>query len=400
MKASSTASILSELDTVIGTQHLVKLTLGSYQGNDPGLKNVYVKPVVIKNQEMLSFVYRYQTRDITKNYDPEEALSILKTWISNRAFDSVSIFLTSENVVFQRHKHGKWTKRHEKTETNISRNLSHDKQKERKLAHTKGHYLQALRITDAQGNVYKNAQDKWKQINHFIELLNTELERLPTEETIQIVDMGAGKGYLTFALYDYLTNVLKRKTTVKGVEWREDLVQLCNGIATEASFTRLNFVQGSIVDYRHEEEKLHVLMALHACDTATDDAIFKGIQHQAEMIVVAPCCHKQIRRELEKNQVANDLDFMTRHGIFLERHAEMLTDSIRMLILEYFGYKTKALEFVSDAHTPKNVLIIATFKGVDASEQTKIKNKLLSLKSYFGVGQHYLEKLTELDIST
>lgn len=396
MKASSVATILSELHISIGSPEFVKLTLGSYHGNDPALKNVYVKPVLIKNKEMFSFTYRYQTRDITKNHEQHEAYNLLSSWISNHAFHALSIFLTSNHVIFQRNKNGKWTKRQEKPASKTTRVLSHDKPKERKLPDTQRHYLHALRLTDAQGNVYKNTQDKWKQINHFIELLSTELEHLPAQDTIQVVDMGSGKGYLTFALYDYLTNVLHRNTGIKGIEWREDLVQLCNDIATEASFSQLHFAQGSIADYQHGEEKLHLLMALHACDTATDDAIFKGIQHQAQLIVVAPCCHKQIRRELEKNQPSNDLDFMTGHGIFLERHSEMLTDSMRMLILEYFGYKTKALEFVSDTHTPKNVLIIATFKGIDPSEQKKIKKKLHSLKSYFGVGEHYLEKLAGL----
>lgn len=396
MKTIAVADILSDLDRWIGSPQLVKLTLGSYHGSDSDLKSVHGKPILIKSQEMLSLTYRHQRRDITKNFVPKEAVSLLSTWISNGAFHALSLFLTSHTLVFQRHKNGKWTKREEKPVATNIRTLSHDKPKERKLTNAQRPYLHALRLTDPQGNVYKNAQDKWKQINHFIELLNTELVQFPSEETIQIVDMGSGKGYLTFALYDYLTNQLKRRASVTGVEWREDLVAFCNDTAKASSFGQLHFKQGSIADYHHETKRLDLLMALHACDTATDDAIFKGIQHQAGMIVVAPCCHKQIRRELEKSKKANDLDFMTSHGVFMERHAEMLTDSMRMLLLEYCGYKTKAVEFVSDAHTPKNVLIIATYRGIEASDQQKIKEKWAGLKSYFGVGQHHLERLLGL----
>ncbi|MGC4077402.1 MAG: methyltransferase [Rubrivivax sp.] len=125
--------------------------------------------------------------------------------------------------------------------------------------------------------------------------------------------------------------------------------------------------QGSIADF--DSAGADALIALHACDTATDDAIAKGIAAGSELIVVAPCCHKQIRREMETSNRGTDLDFVTRHGIFLERQAEMVTDAMRAMILEHFGYSTKVFEFVSDVHTPKNVLIVATKKkgGKDAA---------------------------------
>ena len=206
--------------------------------------------------------------------------------------------------------------------------------------------------------------------------------------------MGAGKGYLTFALYDYLVNVLNLNAIVTGVEYRKDLVELCNEIAQKSNFKDLNFKQGTIID--SDTSNATVLIALHACDTATDDAIYKGINSQCDLIVVAPCCHKQIRRELEKHKTKNDMDFLVKHGIFLERHAEMLTDGIRSLILEYFGYTTKVFEFISDAHTPKNVMIVAEKKNKTESQKQEILSKLKETKAYFGIGTHYLEKLTEL----
>jgi len=212
--------------------------------------------------------------------------------------------------------------------------------------------------------------------------------------------MGSGKGYLTFALYDYLHQQLNLKAKVTGVEFRQDLVNLCNDIAKQANFSQLNFVEGTIEDYKVKE--INLLIALHACDTATDDAIFKGIQANAELIVVAPCCHKQIRKAMEKNKVKNDVSFLTKHGIFLERQAEMVTDGIRALILEYYGYKTKVFEFISDAHTPKNVLVVGVKKAqnlkpkAQSEERTKILLKIKETKAYFGIDYHHLEKLLDL----
>src|SRR5690606_7817029 len=258
-------------------------------------------------------------------------------------------------------------------------------------------YLQDLKLTDANGQVYKNAQDKWKQINHYIEILSGSLANLPKERNLRIVDMGAGKGYLTFALYDYLHSELKHDVSVVGVEFRQDLVELCNTIAERAGFNQLHFEEGTIENYT-SETNMDVLIALHACDTATDDAIYKGIKDEASLIVVAPCCHKQVRRSLERIKAKNDLDFMTQYGIFMERHAEMLTDSIRALILNYYGYDTKVIRFVSDQHTPKNVMIVAEKKSISVERQQEILAKLASLKSYYGLDYQHLERLCELDV--
>jgi tRNA A58 N-methylase Trm61 len=271
-----------------------------------------------------------------------------------------------------------------------SPSLEHDKQKHRLIESQGKHYLTELRITDEAGNVYKATQDKYRQINHYIEILSSLLKELPVSDVLKVVDMGAGKGYLTFALYDYLTNVLKRKAEVTGVEYRQELVDLCNQIAERSGFGGLHFLQGSIQEY--DSSSANVLIALHACDTATDDAIAKGIAAGAALIVVAPCCHKQIRREIEKGKHKNDLDYLIRHGIFLERQAEMVTDGIRALILKYFGYSTRIFEFISDAHTPKNVMLVAVKNSKPSMKGTNLC-KIKAAKSYFGIEHHYLEGL-------
>ena len=388
-------TIKNMIDCVEKSLHdtsFVKMSLGNYCGNDIDLKNIYIKNVIIKKEEKLSFTYRYKTKDIIKNYSFAQAKQLLVTLMNAQQFRVATLFTTQNDIALEYGKNDvvKLNQRNA-THTSVAQNQQHDKQKNRKIEAVGKKYLQELKITNQDGVVYKDAQDKFKQINHYIEILSSLLKDLPNRDIINVVDMGAGKGYLTFALYDYLTNILQKPATVTGVEFRKDLVELCNAIAKKANFNNLSFVQSTIQEY--ENKNMDVLIALHACDTATDDAIFKGIQANADLIVVAPCCHKQIRREIEKNKAKNDLDFLLKHGIFLERQAEMVTDGIRALILEYYGYSTKVFEFISDAHTPKNVLIVGQKKQQQHIDKEAILTKIKTTKAYFGIGSHYLESL-------
>ena len=385
------SKFISELEQVDKSNAFAKLSLGNYKGSEPGLKNIYVKKVLIKKEEKLSFTYRYQTRDIVKNYSLKESIALLSELISLEGFRVANLFCTDFDLSFE-YVNAEKTILKKKPATHTTQpSLEHDKQKNRLIESKDKHYLTELRITDESGNVYKATQDKYRQINHYVEILSSLLKELPAHDITKVIDMGAGKGYLTFALYDYLTNVLKIKASVTGVEFRPDLVSLCNQIAQNSAFNDLHFVEGSIQDYK--STGANVLIALHACDTATDDAIAKGITAGADLIVVAPCCHKQIRREMEKHKAKNDLDFLLRHGIFMERQAEMVTDGIRALILEYFGYSTKVFQFISDAHTPKNVMLVGEKKAKYIQNDPEILNKIKAAKSYFGIERHHLESL-------
>lgn len=392
----SNQSILQEfhkqLADSIPANVFIKISLGNYQGNDKELKNVYVRRIKIKKVEMLSFTYRNKTRDIVKNFSIEDGLTRISHFISND-FRICTFFSTEKEVIVEHDKKGVITIRERFIKTEAPVILSHDKEKKRIIQPAGKNYLQELNITDATGIVYKNAQDKYKQINQYVALLDPLIRSLPAGKFKKVVDMGSGKGYLTFALYDYLVNVLKIEASVTGVEYRQDLVDLCNKIASKSNFKGLDFVQGTIEDYASEE--INLLIALHACDTATDDAIYKGIKGNAELIVVAPCCHKQIRKQMEKGKAVNELDFLTKYGIFLERQAEMVTDGIRALILEYFGYKTKVFEFISDAHTPKNVLVVGVKTKEQAVDKEEILERIKRTKEYFGIEYHHLETLVK-----
>lgn len=372
----------------------VKASLSNYKGSIEQLKNCYIKKIQIKQDEKLSFTYRYKTKDIVKNFSIEEGILLINDFIGNGEFKHSSLFTLDFDVVFEYVNKDKTILRKDDPTHNQLRSVQHNIEKNRLIVAEGKSYLHQLKITDEKGNVNHSSQDKYKQINHYVELLSPLIKNLPKHETLNVVDMGAGKGYLTFALYDYLTNVLKVNSRVTGVEYRKDLVELCNDISKKSGFEGLSFIQGTIKEY--EAKQANVLIALHACDTATDDAIYKGITAKADLIVVAPCCHKQIRREIEKYKTKNELDFLLKHGIFLERQAEMLTDGLRSLILEYHGYSTKVFEFISGEHTPKNVMIVAEKKSKTDIQKQEILQKIKETKLYFGIEYHQLEKLMEL----
>ncbi len=377
--------LLSALETALQDRSFVKLSLGNYTGSEAELKNITLRRIIIKREEKLSFTLRYKTRDIVKNHAIPDALRLVAHYLEHD-FHAATLFTTAFDLAWD----GKTLRRTAATHSDVP-SLDHDRSKNRLVAAERP-YLHALGITDSKGRVLAAAQDKYRQINKYIEIVSGLIKNMPAGELRRIVDMGAGKGYLTFALYDYLRTSLNLHPQVTGVEYRANLVSLCNDIARDSGFDALHFVEGSIAGF--DASGTDLLIALHACDTATDDAIASGIQAQSGLIVVAPCCHKQIRKEMEKNQGNHDLDFLTRHGILLERQAEMVTDGLRALILEYFGYQTKIFEFISDAHTPKNVMIVGIKNPKARLHDPAILQKIAAAKSCFGIDKHYLETIT------
>lgn len=200
--------------------------------------------------------------------------------------------------------------------------------------------------------------------------------------------MGSGKGYLTFAAYDYFANVLGLKIEMTGVDTRRDMVDLCSQISEAAGFDGLKFVTGSIEDF--DPGEVDILIALHACDTATDEALYKGVSSGAEMIVAAPCCHKEIRRQIKPPDVLANI---LKHGTMLEREAETITDGLRAMLLERSGYVTKIFEFVPVEHTPKNNMIAAVRKGHRSTDRGDLNRKIADVKSMYGIEEHRLESL-------
>ena len=369
---------------------LVKMTLSKPANKHDELRNIYVKPVLIKEKRLFAFTYHYERRDEVKNYDVAQMLDILKEMLPTHFLNAV-LFTVSEDVTLLVSSKGKATLQTKKVQECREQNLEHDKQKNR-LINPANPWWYQLGLTTREGKVTADMQHKFKQIYKYAEIVESLVKPMKFDGTVHIADMGAGKGYLTFALYELLTQRLNMDVDIKGVEIRPDLVLKINEIINSNHLKGLEFVERSIQDFH--PEKLDVLIALHACNTATDDAIASGIRAGAELIVCAPCCHKQIRQEMERS---GKVDFITRYGIFLERQAVMITDTIRTMILEYFGYKTQVMEFIEMEHTPKNVLLVGrkTSKNAKAPE---ILQQIADLKQQYGIEKHYLEEALDLKI--
>ena len=368
---------------------LVKMTLSKPVQKHDELRNIYVKPVLIKDRRLFAFTYHYERRDEVKNYDAEQMLDVLKEMLPQRFLNAV-LFTVNEDVTLLVSSKGKATIQTKKVQECREQNLEHDKQKNR-LINPANPWWYQLGLTTREGKVTADMQHKFKQIYKYAEIVENLVKPMRFQGTVHIADMGAGKGYLTFALYELLTQRLKMDVDIKGVEIRPDLVLKINEIIQSSGLKGLEFVESSIEAYH--PEKLDVLIALHACNTATDDAIASGIKAGASLIVCAPCCHKQIRQEMERS---GKTDAITRYGIFLERQAVMITDTIRALIMEYYGYKTQVMEFIEMEHTPKNVLLVGRKTG-NRADRDELLKEIKNIKKRFGIKQHYLESVLEID---
>lgn len=383
----------------------LKLTLSKPASNSSNkdLKNIYVRLIQLKSRPMLQLTYRYATRDEFKNSSIEEGLIILTLHIETDFLNADLFTTTHEISLLGRKKITKKNNQKAKSDNDAPPSVGaspqpptptlevHDRPKNRFIA-PETPFLHDLEITTSEGKVTAAGQKKYKQINKYIEIVDNILKEKKLNESPKIVDMGSGKGYLTFSLYDFLVREHALKASVCGVELREQLVDFCNKLALKNQFTNLHFEAKDINDF---EGKIDMLIALHACDTATDIAIAKGIKAQADIIIVAPCCHKQIRRQMDINisNISNVFQPILKYGIFCERTAEMLTDTIRALLLEVHGYKTKVFEFISTEHTAKNVMIVATLQSKNNLQTEKIGVQINDLKQQFGIKTHFLEQL-------
>jgi len=388
LSAERIEEFLGAVKAAFAGNTLVRLKLGGYHGSEPELKSVDVKKIVAKGTEKFSFTFHYKTRDIIKNQIQPEAIGNLRTALKDE-FRSAVLSTTEFDLTFERNGDKVRVKR-KQVEGRLAASTEHDRAKNRPLTQTGKPYLHALGITGKDGQIRNDAQDKFRQVNKMVEIFAPLIQAIKADKP-RIVDMGAGKGYLDFALYDYLANVANRPAEIVAVELRDKLVEDGNAIAIASGFQGLGFVSGTILDY--DATGADAVIALHACDTATDDAIYKGIAAGASLIAVAPCCHKQVRRQMEAGKPASELEVLLRHGIFLERQAEMVTDTLRALLLELNGYRTRVFEFVSDAHTPKNNLIVAEKDGRAGHDREAVLKQIADVKAMFGVELHYLEDL-------
>lgn len=383
------AQFLTLLSQNLHDQSLVKLLLSKNRGSDKELQRILIRPLIIREQAMLSFVYSFKTRDITKNYDFTAGLGLITELLSDD-FKAAHLYSTEQEIQLEISKKGKESIHTHTVATpgNSAINHQHNKQKQRFVDLSRP-YLQALGVTDSEHILIPSMSRKWKQINKFIEVFSQALNNSPLDATqaMQVVDFGSGKGYLTFAIHDYLHHHLHTDSQVTGVELRAELANLCQQSAQQLEHQGLNFVCGDVKT--HAPQHTDVMIALHACDVATDYAIHYGIRANAAIIMCSPCCHKQIRPQMHSPAL---LQPMLQYGVHLGQQAEMVTDSLRALLLEAQGYQTKVFEFVSLEHTNKNKMILAT-KRKQTFDPTQVLLQIAEIKKFYGIKEHCLETL-------
>jgi len=388
MPADDREKFFAALDESLAGGTFIKLTLAKYRGVDAELKNVYVRPVELKGGRRLSFLYRYKTRDTVKNHTYEEGARFVREMLWG-GFASGHLFTTKKTLRVDQNRRGEARLTTHPPALTPPATTGHQRLRQRVIDPDDSVYLRELDVTNERGEVRPAMGDKFRQINKFVEIVAGLYDSSPLRgrEGLSVVDVGSGKGYLTFALYDYLNNVRGVRAAVTGVEARADLVEFCNEVAGRVGFRRLEFREGLIHDF--ETPPADVLIALHACDTATDDAIYKGVEAGAAVIVTAPCCHKEVRPQIVAPE---QLRGVLRHGHLLEREAESVTDSLRALLLESAGYRVKVFEFVSTEHTRKNTMIAAVRREGGADKAAALE-EFRALKEFYGIREQRLETL-------
>ncbi len=377
------------VDSSLAQGRLLRLVLARPQGAEARLQRVTARPLQLRGQPVLSFVYRYDTRDETKNMPLAEAVQRLRELVGP-AFRNAHLFTPGEEAQLKLNRKGTGTLTvgAAAAEPAATEARTHDRAKERFIDLNRP-FLVELGVTTAQHQLVPAMARKWKQINKFVEVFAHALasSRLADAKQLRVVDFGSGKGYLTFAVHDWLQQARGVVPDVVGVELRPDMVALGNAAIARLGLQGLRMALGDV--RHHEPGALNVMIALHACDVATDYAIYLGLRAGADIIMCSPCCHKQIRPQLLS---PHPMRSILQHGVHREQQAEMLTDSLRALLLESQGYETQVFEFVSLEHTSKNKMILAVKRAQPASPEPALA-QVRELKNFYGIREQCLETL-------
>lgn len=337
-----------------------------------------VRLAVIGGRPSLSWVAHEPRQDVTKNTEMEPGLQRVAGLLEQPGSAWLATTLRSWQLVAADGKPPRLVA-HQAAAANVER--SHDRAKTRHLNENARDWLMALELVNPAGRPRTGRADKLHQIERYVDLLSHFAADCGWQrgQRVALADMGCGKGYLTFAAWHLLRRELGLEAAVLGVDQQRGLIDGCNGLARSLGAEGLSFCAGSI--QAAELPRLDALIALHACNDATDHAIRRGLQAGAQLIVVAPCCHKDLRRALGAPE---PLAPLLAHGLLKEHFAEWLTDGLRVLALEAAGYRVKVAEFVSPEHTPKNTLI-AGVKGGGVSRREQAAREYAAVKAWAGI---------------
>ena len=364
---------------------------GEQKGSSLQWVKVTVRPVEIKGELNLQFSYFDEKKDITKNYSLADALHKVNGLLG-LPFRNIFVESNLGNVQVNFSKKGKaLVSESRPTAAPAPQNLAHDRDKPRLLSDENARpFLQAVGIMTQEGRIKSDMQRKYKQINEFLRLLD-ETASFSTwnGSPIHVIDFGCGNAYLTFAVYFFLHDILKLDTHVTGVDVNSDLIARHQKKVESLGWEHLSFKVKHIADYQPDVTP-DIVLALHACDTATDDALAKGIQWDSKVIVCAPCCQHELQAQLSKIPAPDQMLPVFQDGILSERIGDILTDTFRATILRIMGYRTDVTQFVPIEHTAKN-LMIRSVKTTQVGNERWV-DEYRSLKSFWKVTP-YLERL-------
>lgn len=352
---------ISDIDQLIDDDALIFCVLSNVKkGADKSYNKADVKPVVIKNELYYQVSYYYDQKVKHQNLSSYDIKLFFEQVLGSYFRQAQFYTKTSDlQVLFNKKGQGTCLK---KPPTRFEVELSHNRQKQYLIPEgTPCDFMEALGVMDKAGSVYKKMYDKFRQLNKYLEFVEDSLPVLG--EKITIIDFGCGKAYLTFALYYYLVKMMHRDVTIIGLDLKQDVIDFCSRTSEELGYHGLTFEIGDIKNFEFAGN-VDMVVSLHACDTATDEAIAKSVGWNAKVIYAVPCCQHELFNQLKNESMAP----LLKHGIVRDKLSTIVTDTLRANALEAAGYQVQMLEFIDMSHTPKNILIRA-FKTRKTKDQ-------------------------------
>ena len=342
---------IEELLKRVLTSLLVDMVISGARGGGDFIK-IMVRPVMIRDSLYFQ-VSRYTDKQVFhENMTAEDALETLSGWILHD-FRQAQIRMQDEMVTVLVSKKGKATVKSKKAACIETQNLEHNRKKRYIIEEgTAVPFMIDLGVMTESGKIIRTRYDKYRQINRFLEFIEDILPELPTDRTVHIIDFGCGKSYLTFAMYYYLKVLKHYDIRITGLDLKQKVIEDCQALADRYGYDGLQFLCGDIADYNGTDE-VDMVVTLHACDTATDYALYKAVKWHASVILSVPCCQHELNRKMQCETLSGAFQY----GLIKERTAALMTDAMRGQLLEMKGYKTQLLEFIDMEHTPKNILI-------------------------------------------
>lgn len=331
------------------------------------LSKVKVHPVVIGGRQMYQVEEYRGTQVFHANCLESEVADRVITWLEDGCFQQAELLSVFHQRTILLSKKGTATVKCKKRQDGGAVVMPREHNRKKKYLLEEGipvPFLIDLGVMTKDGIIIKARYDKFRQINRFLEFVEDILPVLPKERELTILDFGCGKSYLTFALYHYLHTVKQYEVRIVGLDLKQDVIARCNQLAKTYGYDKLEFLCGDIAGYTGMDA-VDMVVTLHACDTATDYALYKAIRWEASVILSVPCCQHEWNRQME----CKPLDSFLRYGIVKERMSALMTDAFRANVLEACGYKTQLLEFIDMEHTPKNILLRAVRKEKKGMEQ-------------------------------